>query len=402
MKILIITQWYKPLRAAAANRTSRMAEYLKEKHDITVLTGMPSYPTGILPKKYQRKLWFREKIDGVNVLRTYEFPAENTGIIKRLLNNISFIASALFALCLMQRFDVVIVSSPPFLGGIPGLFSKTIFKCKLVFDIRDLWPDSAIELGFVKEGFLKKILLSLEKKYYYSSDKILTATADIRDHIISEGVPKDRVITLLNTVNTEFFSPQKISRKDFGFKETDFIVAYTGNLGAAQGLENTIKSAEITKKYVKIKYLFVGEGEDKEKLIKLSKKLKLNNVIFWPEKPKEEIVKIINISDVGNIALAPQKIFQQAIPSKALEYFACAKPVVAAVSGGLGKYIDNYEAGLKYDSSDPQNLANAILKLHLKPVLTKKMGQNARKLALDVFSDKTFFRTLNHQFNQVL
>lgn len=392
MKILLITQWYKPLRAAAANRTSRIAEYLAQKHEVLVLTGMPSYPTGILPEKYRKKIIFREKIENVNILRTYEFPSPNTGTVKRLVNNISFLISSIIALCFLKRFDLIIVSSPPFISGIAGLFAKMIFRAKLIFDIRDLWPDSAIELGFLKPGLLETTLLNLEKKYYQASDKILTATPTIKNHLLAENIPANKIIALLNTVDTSLFYKQTIEKKEFGFKNSDFIIAYTGNIGAAQGLENTIKSAEILKNHSDIKFLFVGEGEEKLKLIDLVKTLKLNNVIFWPEKTKIEIAKIINISDIGNIALAPQKLFQQAIPSKALEYFACAKPVVASLDGDLGRYIKEYQAGLIYSSNDPKSLADAILTIYKSKGLAQKMGSNAYKLVQEKFASSEFYR----------
>lgn len=397
MKILLITQWYKPIKAAASKRTSRMAEYLTKKgHNLTVLTGMPSYPTGILPEKYKGKLTFSEKIDGVDVFRVYEYPAPNQGVLKRLFNNFSFAASAALKVIFGQKYDAVIVSSPSFLAGIPGVFAK-YRGAKLYFDIRDLWPDSAFELGFGNKGMIRKFLLYLEKCFYKNSYRILTATDSIKKHLIGENWPEEKIVALLNTVDTEKYQPQKVSKADFGFKETDFIVAYTGIHGPAQGLEKIIETAEILKDKKEIKFLFVGEGEEKAKLKETAHQKGLTNVIFWDEKTPEEIVNIVNMADIGNISLSSKKIFQEAIPTKAHEYLSCGKPVIAGVKGDLRAYINEYDAGICYEASDAQTQAKAIIDLYNKKDLSE-MASNARRLALEVFSDKVFFKTLDELF----
>lgn len=394
MNILLITQWYPPVKSAASNRTSKMAYFLKKQgHRVTVLTGMPSYPTGILPKKYASKLYFKEKIDDIDVLRTYEYPAPNQRVFKRLFNNFSFLVSALTAILIIPKYDIVIVSSPPFLGGITGLFAKQIWSAKFIFDVRDLWPQAAIELGFLRQGWLIKIFKSLEMRYYKKADYILTATPSIKNDIALKGIPENKIIVLLNSVDTTVFKPTKSKREPYGFSKNDFIFAYTGNIGAAQGLATTLKAAEILQKHPNIKFLFVGEGEEKEKLIEMAKNNP--NVIFWPEKDRSEIINIINLSDIGNISLAKNKIFQQAIPSKTLEYFACGKPVIAAVSGTLKEIIFKSCTGVTYDIRNPKDLGDKILELSKKPESIKKMGYHARNLALKTFSNKTFKQTLN-------
>lgn len=393
MNILLITQWYPPVKSAASNRTSKMAYFLKKQgHNVTVLTGMPSYPTGILPKKYHWKLYCKEKIDDIDVLRTYEYPAPNQGVFKRLFNNFTFLISALIAILIIPKYDIVIVSSPPFLGGIAGLLAKQIWGAKFIFDVRDLWPDAAIELGFLHQVWLIKILKFLEMRYYKVADFILTATPSIKKDIIDKGIPENKVITLLNSVDTAVFKPLMSEREPYGFSKNDFVIAYTGNMGAAQGLETTIEAAKLLRKHSNIKFLFVGEGEEKEKLVDMAKGN--NNIIFLPEKDREEIIKIINVSNIGNISLAKNKIFQQAIPSKTLEYFACGKPVIAGVSGTLKEIINESDAGVIYDVRNPKDLANKVLALSKKSILIKKMGHNARSLALKTFSNNSFRNTL--------
>lgn len=395
MTILLITQWYKPIKSAASNRTARIAEHLaKSGHKVTVLTGLPSYPTGILPRKYHRKLWFKEKIDKISVIRTYEYPAPNKGIFKRLLNNISFMISASIAVIFLPKYDLVMVSSPAFLAGIPGLLAT---KKRFIFDVRDLWPDSAIALGFIKYNWLKNGLEKLEKLYYRKADFITVATPSIRQHLIKEQWSEKKIIELPNSVDTNLFKPIKIDRKTFGFSKNDLIVAFTGNHGAAQGLEVTLQAANLLKNYADIKFLFVGEGEEKEDLIKIKEKLKLKNVIFWPEKNREEILKIINMADLGNISLTNKKIFQDAIPSKTLEFIACGKPIITGVNGFLKELVESCKIGLVYKHGKAKEMANQILRFQQNKNDKKNatFGQNCRQVALKYFSDKTFFRNLD-------
>lgn len=393
MKVLLITQWYKPIKGAV-KRMARMADHLAEEgHEVTVLTGFPSKPTGILPPKYRGKLWANELDGKVKVVRTYEFPTPNEGVVKRLLNYFSFMFSASLACLLMPKADIIIVSSPSFFAGIPGLIATNIYKGKFFFDVRDLWPDSAVDMGMIgKNSPVIKIMEYFEKWYYRKATKISTATPAIRRHIIAEGISEEKVELLLNSTDTTFFKPVKIERKDYGFLSKDFICCYTGSMSSIQDLDTLVEAAKVLKNKPKIKFLFVGEGEEKAKLIAKTKRLKLKNCTFLPQQEPAEVVRLINLSDIGIVPILNTKIFQEAIPSKSCEYFACAKPVIASTTGELKKIIEENQVGKIYRGGDGKDAARAILELANDPKI-KKMAQNARSLALRTFSDRTFFQT---------
>jgi len=394
MKILLITEWFPPVKGAGAKRTRMMAEILQAQgHQVTVLTSLPSYPTGILPAEYRWKLWCRENLKGLDVLRIYEYPTKNIGIFKRILRELSFCLSSLLATIILAPYDAVIVSSPSFLSGLAGLFAAR--KTKLYFDIRDLWPDSLVDLKILsKNGFLIRILEKLERKYYQKATKITVAAPFFQQHLISEGIPDKKVILMINCADTNIFRPRIINRSNFGFKNDDFICLYLGNHAKLYDLKNVLYAAQILKKYPKIKFLLVGEGEEKEDLIHLTKKLNLTKVIFWPEKTYKEIPKIINLADVTLMTNLPKNI----VPSKASEYLSSGKPVIASTGGYSKQILEDYQAGLTYPAGDPQALTKIILKLYRNNNLKRTMGRNARKLALEVFSKKIFERKLNHLF----
>ena len=402
MRILFITQWYNPIKLGGAKRTTKMAHCISELgHKVTVLTGMPSYPTGILPKKYKWKIWMKEKEGNINVIRTYEYPTPNRGVFKRIINNLSFMFSSLTTLIFLPPHDAVIVSSPPFLSGITGLAAAWLFKAKFYFDVRDLWPDSAVQMGVLNQKFLTRVFEKIEKTYYAKTTGIFTATPHIQSHLVKEGISYKKTIVLITPIDTSFFKPQKINRKAYNFSADDFIVCYIGNHSRLYDLVTVLEAANLLKKYVKIKFLLIGEGEEKEKLLILKRKLNLDNVIFFEVQPYEKIRQLINMSNIPLIPLANIRVTQESFPLKAPEYLACGKPVVASISGDIKKYLLDYQAGLIYPSGDLKKFKENILKLYNHPKLVEKMSKNARELALDIFDDKNFIKTLTRIFGLV-
>ncbi|MEI6040037.1 MAG: glycosyltransferase family 4 protein [Candidatus Berkelbacteria bacterium] len=397
MKILLITQWYEPVKGAAAKRTGKMARFLTDAgHKVTVLTSFPSYPTGIVPAEFKGKLWDKQKKDGIEIIRIWELPASTQdSTIKRLLNMLTFAKSAFWGALLLKPYDAVLVSSPSFLSGIAGLVNTRTKKSKFYFDIRDLWPDSAIELGVLpKTGFATEQMKKLEKKFYNRATKIFTATPGIKDHLLTEKIPSDKIEVLLNSVDTDKFKPVEANFDKYGFNRGDFICGYIGNHSRVYDLETVIKTAEITKKNEKIKYLLVGEGETKQKLKDLTQKLDLKNVFFMDQMSLDELAPITGLFSLGLAPISNIGVSQESFPSKTCEYFASGKPVAASLGGDMAKIITEYEVGFLYKPGDANALAEIILNLSKNPEKAQKMGQNARKLALDMFSDKIFAEKL--------
>lgn len=404
MTILLISQYFPPVTGAAAKRTGKMARFLDEAgHQVTVLTGFPSYPTGELSKKYRGKLWHKEKDGDINIIRTWELAVSVTdNKIKRLINMISFAKSASIAARHLTKFDVVIVSSPSFLSGQAGLIASRNKKTKFIFDIRDLWPDSAIELGLIKKnGFLAHQAKKIEDRYYKRANKILTATPGIKQHLIDENIDENKITVLLNSVDTNLFKPEKSDLKKLGFSDDDFICGYVGNHSRIYDLETVLKTAQITQKNEKIKYLLIGEGEEKNKLQELAKKMNLANVVFWPEKSLNGLPEIINLFSIGLVPISNLGVSQESFPSKTSEYLACGKPVAASLAGDLAKILKEHEAGLIYAPSDAEALSQIILDLYSNHDKTQKIAQNARNLALEVFSDQTFAEKLIQEFKSI-
>lgn len=398
MNILLITEWFLPIKGAAAKRTKMMADILKKQgHRVTVLTSFPSYPTGILPQKYHWKLWHREKSEGLDILRVWELATANTGIFKRILRELSFFITSSIAVIILPVYDAAIVSSPSFLSGVSGLCARRE-KCRFYFDIRDLWPDSLVGLGVLKPGLILDLLKSLEKLYYRRAEKVLVATPGQRKHLFLEGTPLNKIEVLLNGADTAVFKPRKLPRPA-EFKSDDFIVTFTGNHSRMYDLENVLKAAVILEKNPRIKFLLVGEGEVKTALKEKAAALNLTNVVFYDEKTLTEVAEILAWSNAGLVSLNPTKLAQESFPSKLAEYLAAGLPVAAAIGFDVKKMIEENKIGLIYEAGSPQGLADAVLKLYKNKVLRQNMGKNARKLALKTFSQKSFGEKLGQIFS---
>lgn len=405
MTILLITQHYNPIQGGAARRAARLAEYFaKRGHKLTVLTGFPSYPTGILDKKYHFKLWTKEteKIDGkpLKVLRTYEYPAPAKGTGKRIINWLSFTVSASVAVLCLPKFDVVVATCPTFLSGIAGLIAKKIWKCDFYFDESDLWPDSAIDMGLIRQPLLIKLAQRLEKSYYRAAKNIFIATPAMQRHLESEGIDREKIKLMLNSADSSVFQPKKLDRIKFGFKKDDFIITYVGNHSRVYDLETVLRAAKILQNYPRIKFIFIGEGETKEDLVLESQNMALSNVDFLPSQDLEEISCYLNLSDITLIPLVNIKVTQESMPSKTAEYLCAGKPILSSIGCDLKQYIETHEVGLIYAAKKPQELVDHILKLYKNPKLRQKMSQNARRLALKTFSNQSLFKALDRIFSR--
>jgi len=394
MRILLITEWFPPIKGAAAKRTQMMAKSLQAQgHKVTILTSFPSYPTGILPKKYHWKIWRWEKSDSLNILRVWELPIANNGTIKRILRELSFFLTSVTAAIILPVYDAVIVSSPSFSSGLSGLAARRE-KCKFYFDVRDLWPDSLISLGILKPGLFLDILKGLESLFYRRAHKVLVATPGIRKHLFLEGVPLNKIEVILNGANTELFKPKKVVRPA-EFKPDDFVITYVGNHSRMYDLANVLKTAVILEKNSKIRFLLVGEGETKAELQDAAQKLKLSNIVFYDEKSLGEIAEILQWSNVGLIVLNGTRIAQETVPSKLAEYLASGLPVVATIGYDVKKILEKNHAGLICEPGNPQVLAKNILKLYRNKTMRQEMSKNARLLAIKMFSEKKFAEKLN-------
>lgn len=391
MKLLILTQYFPPEVGAPQNRLYELAVRLKEKGvDITVLTAMPNYPQMEVHPAYKGKLYHYEEMNGLHIHRSWIYVSKSKGIFKRLLNYFSFVkSSAWIGWLKLGKFDYILCESPPLFLGMTAYFLKKIKGAKLIFNVSDLWPESAEKLGLVSNQFFLKSATRLEEFLYRKSDLISGQTQGIVKNI-STRFPAKKVYWLPNGVDLNYYNSDTVKtnwRKQNNFSGDDFILLYAGIIGHAQGLEVILKAAFEIKSNVKIKFVLLGSGPEKEKLQALKEKLEISNVLFFDAVTKTEMPAIISAIDVAVIPLRRLDLFKGAIPSKIFECLAMKKPILLGVEGEAKElFIDEGKCGLAFEPENEYDLANKTLDLYTNRNELKILGENGYKYVEQKFT----------------
>ena len=394
MKILILTQYFPPEVGAPQNRLFELAVRLQQKGaEITVLTAMPNYPQMEIHQDYKGKFYSYEEMNGLKVHRSWIYVSKSKGIFKRLLNYFSFVkTSAWIGMFKLGKFDYILCESPPLFLGMTAYFLKKIKGAKLIFNVSDLWPESAEKLGLVTNKFFLKSATKLEEFLYRKSDLISGQTQGICKNI-SSRFPNKKVYWLPNGVDLSYYNNDTVVsnwRTENNFQQDDFILLYAGIIGHAQGLEVIIKAAEKLKDHSKIKFILLGSGPEKEKLQHLKLELKTENVFFFDAVTKKEMPAIVSAIDVAVIPLKRLDLFKGAIPSKIFENLAMKKPVLLGVEGeAKDLFIDEGKCGLAFIPEDELDLATKTLQLFDNRSELNQLGENGYK-----YVEKKFTRDM--------
>ena len=383
MKLLILTQYYPPETGAAQNRLHELAVRLKDMGvDVSVLTAMPNYPKMKIYDGYRRKCHLKEDIDGVTVYRSWIYVRNSKSIFQRLLNYFSFVFTSFFAGCFRTgKSDLILCESPPLFLGISAYLLSAIKRAGLVFNVSDLWPESAEKLGLIKSKTLLGASKRLEGFLYKRSILVTGQTKGIVDNI-SSRFPQKHVYWLPNGADLSYYDPdvtQRSWRKDHGYEDDDFLVFYGGILGHAQGLEVVIRAADRLRNDPGIKFVLMGNGPQERPLKELSRSLKLDNVQYFNVVSKAEMPAVLASMNVSVIPLKKLDLFKGAIPSKIFESLAMKKPILLGVEGEAKElFIEEGKCGLAFEPENDEALAEKVVLLRDDPDECKKLGETAR------------------------
>jgi colanic acid biosynthesis glycosyl transferase WcaI len=386
MKILYISQYFPPEMGAPAARASELSKHWADAgHDVTVLTGFPNHPTGVVPSEYRKK--FRrlvscEQVHGVKLVRSWLLPFPNRKAYERMLNYSSFCLSAASTGLFLSRPDVVIATSPQLLVALAGWWVARCKRVPFVFEVRDLWPESLAAVGAGDgNSLLHRTLAKIAGFLYRHADRIAVVTLAFEDHLVRHWpVPRKKISVVENGVETDLFAPQPATalRKELA-AEGKFVVSYIGTIGMAHSLETILESAaKLRGTNPEIIFLVVGEGAEKERIILLARELGLDNVRFVDQQPREEIPTYICASDACLVLLKKNDVFKTVIPTKMLEFMSCARPVILGVDGQARTILEKAEAGLIIEPENSEALTNAICTLASNPEMAGKLGRNGR------------------------
>ncbi len=363
-------------------------------HEVTVLTGFPNHPTGVVPPEWQSRFWRlrnEEDIDGVRVVRTWLWPLPNRKAHERMRNYASFCVSAAISGLDLKRPDVVIGSSPQLLVALAAWWLARWKRAPFVFEVRDLWPESLTAVGAANEGSaLHRTLAAIAGFLYRRSDRVVVVTPAFKDHLIRHwGVSAEKISIVENGVEIDLFRPVAESaeiRKSLAVGNR-FLICYIGTMGMAHGLETLLAAAEeLRKSLPKAMFLLIGEGAEKGRIAKLARERELENVRFVDQQSREKIPAYISAADICLVMLRKSELFKTVIPTKLLEYMACERPVIVAVDGEARRIVEEAKAGIYVEPENSEALVQSLRELANAVEERQSMGVNGRKYIAAHFS----------------
>jgi glycosyltransferase involved in cell wall biosynthesis len=402
VRIAFVCQYFPPEIGAPSARVSELCrEWARSGHEVTVVTGMPNHPTGIVPPEYRGAVFRREQLDGVQVLRNWLYATPNEGFVKRTLSHLSFMASAaVLTTPRLRGYDVIVVSSPAFFAVIAAWFMSRVWRIPYVFEVRDLWPGIFVELGVLKNRTIIRVLEGLEMFLYRGARKVVVVTESFRDILLRRGLPPAHVATITNAVDGEFFTPgprDNEIRREHGLGDK-FVVLYVGAHGISHALRAILATAELLRDDPSIELVFVGEGAEKKMLVNAAVDMGLPNVRFLPGQAKATMPGWYAAADVVLVPLRNIPLFETFIPSKMFEIMACARPIVGSVRGEARAILERSGGALITDPEDSAGIAEAIRTLRHDPARRAQLGEAGRQFVLEHYNR----RTLAHRYLDLL
>lgn len=340
------------------------------------------------------------EIDGIQVTTIGVKYKSEMGICRRLLAFLLYAVKATLIAARAHKYDLVLVTSTPLTVALPAIAAKLIAGRKVVFEVRDVWPDAAIDAGVLKNLVLITIARFLEKAAYACSDHIVPLSSGMLKRIERKGIGTRKMTMIPNCSDTTVFHPQIQSgglRKQYD-AEGKFIVLYSGAVNLANNIEYLVQVAEKMKEQADVLFWVVGKGNLFDYLEAEIRKRGLKNLILHGLQPRENIPYFAAAADAGLVTFIPEPVYYENSPNKFFDYIAAGLPVLFNRTTWLEEYLDSYKNGIVCDPQDPQDMADCIMELKNDSAKCKKMGAQSRKLAEDVFSRDTMAEKYLHLF----
>ncbi len=382
-QVCIVSQHFPPEKSGNASRIYDTAVHLaKLGIDVTVLAPHPTFPTGAFPRTWKRS--DVQNIDGVRVVRlwTWQPGSGDPGFVSRMAYYLLFpLHAALWLLARRKQFDVIVTSAPPLFTGIPGYVLKRTSKVGWILDIRDLWIDASISLGFLREGSLyERMSRRFEQMCLARADLIGVTTEELGRRIASRYTVTAPMELMPNGVNTEFFRPASSPKKRQ--------IVYAGNVGHAQDLDKVALAVKSMNGNYNLKLLIVGDGDTRESLERLVKAENLtDSVIFAGTLPREKIPQLLSESLVGVAPLKRLANLEYAAPTKAYEYMACGIPFLGCGNGEIAHLAEDSGAGV-IAGNTPEAIAATLSSLLDDPGKMEEMGRRGREYVAEHYDRK--------------
>ena len=392
MRILYLSQYFPPEAGATQTRAYEMASNLvRMGHQVTMLTEFPNHPAGIIPPEYRGKLYERTTLDGIDVIRVWVKASPVKDFRSRMLFYLSFMLNAALAGLLLARgkYDLIYATSPPLFVGGSALALSFLRRTPLAFEVRDLWPESAVALGELSSRRAIAWATRLEETCYRRARAIVVVTRGIRDRLQARGIPPENLHIIPNGANVDLFQFQPEGRarlrRDLGL-EGKFIAIYAGIHGIAQGLETIVEAARRLQSRQNIHFLMVGDGPKKAEISSLAARYNLPNFTLLPAQPSERIPAYLSAADIALVPLRDVDLFKGVLPSKIFDAWACERPVLLSVGGEARQMVETVGGGVFVPPEDARAVAETLLALQSDLENLQQMGRRGRDYTLRHYS----------------
>ncbi len=386
MHILYLSQYFPPEVGATQTRAYEMARGLVQAgHRVTMIAEVPNHPSGIVPPEYRGRWVERSTLDGIDVLRVWVKASPVKTFKSRMAFYLSYMADAALVGALKAHgpFDVVYATSPPLFVGAAGLALHWLKRAPLVFEVRDLWPESAVALGELSSPRAIAWAGQLEELCYNRASRIVVVTEGIRQRLIERGFPAGKLALIPNGANTDLFRRQPEPGAQFraaqGIAPDAFVAVYAGIHGIAQGLETVLHAASLLRNDPAVRFVLVGEGPVKADLQALAAELHLDNLLMLPEQPRLAMPAILSAADAAIVPLRKLELFQGALPSKMFDAWACELPLLLSIDGEARRTLEAADGGRYVPPEDAAALADAIRALAAQHDRGRSLGRNGRR-----------------------
>jgi len=397
MKILLIHQYFLEEDDSGGSRWNEMARMWTDvRHQVTVLAGMMHYTGSQKRLEYKGKYCVEKQQGNVFVWRCHVSESYNSNFVGRMWGYFSFVFSSLYAgwFKTKGKFDIIVVTSPPLFVGITAYLLSKSKRIPFIFEVRDLWPETAIDSGILRSNVLIKTAYRFEKFIYKQASLVIVLTPAFRKKLIEEKhVAPEKVVFIPNAADFSLSEEllQNFDRKSFRREqgiEDKFVISYVGAHGVLNHLEQIIDTAKLTED-TNVHFLLIGQGMEKPRLQQMAKEMNCRNISFLDPVPKKEVFKYIIASDMGTSVLKKADIFKTIYSNKTFDYMSCKKPILMAIDGVSRELLEIADAGVFVEPENPKDFAKKIRIYIDNPSLIKAQGENGYKYAKKYFDRDT-------------
>ncbi len=387
MHILFLTDNFPPEINAPASRTfEHCREWVKTGQQVTIITCAPNFPKGKVFDGYRNRLWQREDMNGIRVIRVWSYITKNEGFLKRILDYISFMLSAIIAALFVRKPDIVIGTSPQFFTACAAYVVGAYKRIPFVFELRDLWPESIKAVGAMRSGRMLSMLEAIEHFLYRRAAMIISVTNSFKRVLEAHGIDGAKIHVVTNGIDLQRFQllqKDESLLSDLGL-EGKFVAGYIGTHGLAHALETLLEAADQIQdnpQGERFCLLMLGDGAKKAELVAKAQGMKLDNIIFLDTVPKADVPRYWGLLDVAIIHLRNTPLFQSVIPSKLFESMGMGIPIVHGVRGESAKIVQDQEVGLTFEPENAEQLCAQLLRLQSDHALYEDLRRHCLRAA---------------------